>query len=180
MRRKLGWFLLVVYNLFRLPISWVFNFGRLKFSLIGIISPNVKIAVSNNGRIEIGNKCCIESGNLLRSSGGKINIGNRIYINRNCNIVSRESITLGDGTTLGPNVSIYDHDHSFGKNKKGNFKIAPIVIGKNVWIGTGVIILRGVSIGDGSVIGAGAIITKDVPPNTIVTMQNEIIMREIN
>lgn len=180
MRRKVNWFFLVVYNFFRMPICSLFNFGRIRFSFIEIVSPHSKFALSNSGKIAIGYKCGIESGSLIRSSGGSVKIGNNVYINRNCNIVSRERITLGDGTSLGPNVSIYDHDHSFGKYKKGDYKTAPITIGKNVWIGAGVIILKGVTIGDGSVIGAGAIISRDIPANTIVTLKNEIILREIN
>jgi len=94
--------------------------------------------------------------------------------------VSKDSITIGEGAALGPNVSVYDHDHSFEKNKEDGYKIAPILIRKNVWIGTGAIILKGVAIGDGSVVGAGVIITIDIPANTIATVKNEIVLREIS
>ena len=180
MRRKIGWGLIVIYNFFRMPFSWFLNGGKIKFSIIEIISPKAKITVSDNGIIKFGHRCGIDSGTLLRSSGGKITIGNRVYINRNCNIVAKEKIILGEGTTIGPNVSIYDHDHSFGKNKIEAYKTAPISIGNNVWIGTGAIILRGVTIGDGSVIGAGTIITNNVPANTIATQKKYTILREID
>lgn len=180
MKRKIGWGLTVVYNFFRLMVIWLFNCGKIKYSLIEIVSPNAKLASSDKGTIKLGKKCGIESGTLLRASGGKIVVGNRVYINRNCTIVSKESINIGEGTTIGPNVTIYDHDHSFGKNKGNLYKTAPIFIGKDVWIGTGAIILKGISIGEGSVIGAGAVITRDIPANTIATNKNEIVLRKIN
>lgn len=180
MWRKIAWALTILYNFIRSPLSWIFNGGKIKISYIELISPKARIAVANKGTVTIGNKCSIEGGTLLRSSGGKINLANNIYINRNCNIISRESITIGEGSSMGPNVCVYDHDHTFGKNKKENFKTAPINIGKNVWIGAGAIILKSVTIGDDSVVGAGAVISKDVPKNTIATVKTEIVLREIN
>lgn len=162
-----------------MPLKWLCNFGRFKSSLIEIVSLNVTLTTSHKGTLILGRKCGIESGSCIKSSGGHIKIGNGVYINRYCNIVSKESVVIGDGSCLGPNVSVYDHDHSFGGNKKKGYKTAPICIGRNVWIGTGAIILKGVTVGDESVIGAGAIITKDIPSNTIVTLKNEIILREI-
>lgn len=180
MWQKIGLGVTIIYNFFRMPLSWLFYGGRIRFSLIEIVSPKAMLSVSNKGTVEIGKKCGVAGGTLLRASGGKINIGNSVYINRNCNIVSKDSISIGDGTALGPNVSVYDHDHSFGKNKEDDYKTAPIVIGKNVWIGTNAIILKGVTIGDGSVVGAGAIITRNIPANTIATVKKEILLRGIN
>lgn len=179
MLRKIGWGLLILYNFFRMPLSWLLAFGRIKYALIEIISPAALLAVSNKGLIEIGQKCGIDGGTLIRASGGKIRIGDRVYINRNCNVVSKDTITIGEYTTLGPNVAVYDHDHSFGNKEASKYRTAPIFIGKNVWIGTGAIILKGVTIGDNCVIGAGTIITKNIPANTIATTKNEILMREI-
>jgi len=162
-----------------MPIIYIFNNGRIKFHAIEIISPRTRIRVANRGKIKLGRKCGFEEGTLIRSSGGKICIGDGVYINRNCNIVAKESITIGNGTTIGPNVCIYDHDHAFGINKTLDYRIAPVVIEKNAWIGANAIILKGVTIGHGSVIGAGTIITKNVPAQTVIITKNEIILREI-
>ena len=84
-------------------------------------------------------------------------------------IVAHELISIGERTTVGPNVLIYDHDHAFGAKKMDSetkFITAPIEIGRNVWIGAGTIILKGVKIGDNAVIAAGSIVTKNVEKNT--------------
>lgn len=99
--------------------------------------------------------------------GGRINVEKKVYINRNCIIVAKENITIGEGALIGANTVIYDHDHNKGHEEEGLFVSSPIVIGKNVWIGAGTIILRGVTIGDNSTIAAGSIVTKSVPANSL-------------
>ena len=86
-------------------------------------------------------------------------------MNRNTMIVCRDSVEIGSGTTVGPNVMIYDHDHDL--QNRGRICSSPISIGENVWIGGGAIILKGVTIGNNSVIAAGSIVTRNVPANTI-------------
>jgi acetyltransferase-like isoleucine patch superfamily enzyme len=82
------------------------------------------------------------------------------------------SLKIGDGAMIGPRVIIMGGDHEtnvIGKRlhelKEG--KNYPMTIGKDVWIGAGVIILKAVNIGEGAVIGAGSLVAKDIPPYTI-------------
>ena len=82
-------------------------------------------------------------------------------------------ITIGDDVTLAPNVHILAHDAST-KHALDYTVIKPVIIGNNVFIGAGSIILPGVTIGDDVVIGAGSIVTKDIPDNC-VTLGNHII-----
>ena len=91
-------------------------------------------------------------------------------------------LDIGDGTLLGENVKIYDHNHKFNKTnisiKDQGFSVAPVIIGAHCWIGSNVIILKGVTIGDNCVIGAGCIIYKDVPNNSVVVNhQNQVNQR---
>ena len=79
-----------------------------------------------------------------------------------------EGITLGDGTFLGNNVVLTTMNHDFDPEHRSTTYPAPIVTGKNVWIGSSVTIIPGVTIGDGAIVGAGSVVTKDVPPYTIV------------
>jgi acetyltransferase-like isoleucine patch superfamily enzyme len=105
-------------------------------------------------------------------NGGHIVFGNNVSINRNTIVISHESITIGDGCAIGPNVLMYDHDHSFGtEGLMRGYKTSPINIEKNCWIGAGVIILRGSHIGEGCVIGAGTVVKGDIPPHSIVTSE---------
>lgn len=169
MMRKVCYLMRVFYNVPRLIISFLLSRGRVKSNLISKISPFSQIAIGKRGSIRIGQLCTFENGTLVRSSNGNITIGDKVYINRNCNIVSHENINIGKYTTIGPNVCIYDHDHDFRSIERNRrFITGPISIGENVWIGANAIILKGVNIGDNAVIAAGAVVSKNVENDTIL------------
>ena len=97
--------------------------------------------------------------------GYNIRLGRGSFMNFNCVVLDVCSVTIGEGTQVGPAVQIYaaDHPRDAGVRKSGVENGKPVSIGRDVWIGGGAIILPGVSIGDGAVIGAGAVVTRDVP-----------------
>lgn len=111
--------------------------------------------------------------------GKNIYFGNNCEVNMNCTFLDDNKIIIGDNALIAPNVQIYTAFHPtnskdrFGEKKlDGSFEFcktitAPVVIGNDVWICGGVIILPGVTIGDNVVIGAGSVVTKDIPSNTI-------------
>ena len=102
------------------------------------------------------------------SAGGSCQIGKNVFINDDTKINARERITIGDGCVIGQGVMMYDHDHDFRSgDMQHTFVTKPIVIGRNVWIGSGVIILKGVRIGDNAVIAAGTIVRKDIPARVV-------------
>lgn len=100
--------------------------------------------------------------------GKNSTIGEHVFFNSGCKFQDQGGITIGDGTFLGHNVVLATLNHCINPNERANLEPAPIHIGKNVWIGANAVVLPGVTIGDGAVIAAGAIVTKDVPANTIV------------
>ena len=77
-------------------------------------------------------------------------------------------MTLGDGCLVGHNVVFATLNHDVDPARRAVMYPAPIVVGRDVWIGSNATILRGVTIGDGAIIAAGAVVTKDVPPRTVV------------
>lgn len=168
----------VAWNFLRLNAIKLFCRGKLKSGCIQLISPKTEIAIGKNGQA-VFDDCIHTESNVLISvkDGGKLTCG-KIYVNRNSMIVCREQIYIGDGTTIGPNVVIYDHDHDI-KNI-GELKKEKVIIGKNVWIGSGAIILKGVTIGDNAVIAAGTIVSKDVPENTAVRNQITNVYKELD
>lgn len=111
--------------------------------------------------------------------GNNIYFGNNCEVNMNCTFLDDNKIIIGDNALIAPNVQIYTAYHPanaaerFGEQKSdGSFEFcktqtAPVIIGNNVWIGGGVIILPGVTIGSNVVIGAGSVVTKDIPDNVI-------------
>jgi len=100
--------------------------------------------------------------------GKNITIGKRVFINAGCKFQDQGGITIGDGSLIGHNVVLATLNHDLAPENRGTMHPAPIVIGKNVWIGSNATVLAGVNIGDGAVVAAGAVVTKDVPANTIV------------
>lgn len=110
--------------------------------------------------------------------GCTIYFGNNCEVNMNCTFLDDNKIIIGDNVLIAPNVQIYTAYHpthyldrfTISENETFNFcktQTAPVIIGKNVWIGGGTIILPGVTIGDNTVIGAGSVVTKDIPADTI-------------
>lgn len=181
MIKKLKYILLVIYNLIRFRLLYIVTLKRINVGFIQLINLKSKLKIEGrNAEIKIGQSHILEN-TLLQANEGKIFIGNKVFINRNCNIISLKKIVIDDGTTIGPNVCIYDHDHVFNKsnNQSELFKTEEIIIGKNVWIGCGVIILKGVTIGNNCVIGAGTIISKNIPDDTLVVNKNELVMKKI-
>jgi Acetyltransferase (isoleucine patch superfamily) len=115
--------------------------------------------------VKMGNHVFIRPNTELHADNGKINLGDNVFINRNCMIVSHKSILIGAGTSIGPGTIIYDHDHNFKGNLEDSEK--EVVIDSNVWIGGNCSILKGVHIGTESIVAAGSVVTKDVEPYTI-------------
>lgn len=100
--------------------------------------------------------------------GKNIQFGKDVFINSGCHFQDQGGITVGDGSLIGHNVVLatINHDLDPAQNRKNHY--APITIGNHVWIGSNATILSGVTIGDWAVVAAGAVVTKDVPPRTVV------------
>ncbi len=100
--------------------------------------------------------------------GKNIKIGRDVFINSGCHFQDQGGIELGDGVLVGHNVVLatINHDLDPAQNRKNHY--APIKIGSHVWIGSNATILQGVTIGEWAVVAAGAVVTRDVPKNTIV------------
>jgi len=100
----------------------------------------------------------------------KLTVGKNVFINRFCTFGGEEDIILENNVILGPRVDIMSgtHDYSNPNQRAGKIGGKKIVIKKGSWICANCTILAGVTVGEGSVVAAGSVVTKDVPPNTIV------------
>lgn len=129
----------------------------------------------------IGENCHIEPPLHANWAGHFVSLGNNVYINFHLTLVDDTYIDIGDYTMIGPNVTLAAGTHPISpqlRQKASQYNL-PIHIGKNVWLGAGVIVLPGVSIGDNSIIGAGSIVTKDIPANVIAVGNPCHILRSI-
>lgn len=112
--------------------------------------------------------------------GKNIHIGKHVFINMGCKFQDQGGIFIGDGTLIGHNVVLATLNHAKSPMDRSTMIPAPIHIGKRVWIGSNATILPGVTIGDGAIVAAGAVVTKDVPENTIVSGVPAKVMRTIS
>lgn len=127
------------------------------------------------GRIEFGERVCLEAG--VRIWGGPqavIRIGEGVELRRNVGIGAIESIEIGAHTLVAQGAYITDADHVMADPDvplaaKGMRVKGPTVIEENVWIGANAVITSGVRIGRASVVGANTVVTRDVPPYSVVT-----------
>lgn len=131
---------------------------------------------------EIGEDCYIEPPLRANWGGHHVHFGKRVYANFNLTLVDDSHIYVGDYTMIGPNVTIATAGHPILpelREKNYQYNI-PVHIGKNCWLGAGVVVLPGVTIGDNTVIGAGSIVTKDIPANVVAVGNPCKVLREIN
>ena len=112
--------------------------------------------------------------------GKNIHVGKFVFINAGCSFQDQGGITIGDGCLIGHNTVIATLNHDENPAKRNDLHPAPVVIGKKVWVGSNATILPGVTIGDNAIVAAGAVVTKDVPPDTVVAGVPARILREIH
>ncbi len=113
--------------------------------------------------------------------GYNIHVGENFYANFDCVILDVCEVRFGDNCMLGPGVHIYTASHPLNpveRNKGPEFGV-PVTIGNNVWIGGRAVINPGVTIGDNAVIASGAVVTKDVPANTVVGGNPARVIKQI-
>jgi acetyltransferase-like isoleucine patch superfamily enzyme len=114
------------------------------------------------------------------TGGGDIRVGRNVFLNQNCTIYDLGGVDIADDVMIGPNVNIVTSGHPLEPSQRRASVIAePIVIERNVWIAVGATIIGGVTIGESSVVAAGSVVTKDVPPNTLVGGNPARIIRPI-
>lgn len=133
--------------------------------------------ITAKGQVTLGTDVSLQTNtHLVVLNGANACIGDSVSFNRNCILICRKEIQIGNHVEFGPNVVIYDHDHVYGGDGivAGEYKCTPIIIEDNCWIGSNVSILRGTKIGKGSVIGAGCVIKGDVPPHSLVVSENKL------
>jgi maltose O-acetyltransferase len=146
-----------------------FVVSRLKWTLLGLrMGRSVEIyggvVIHNAVRVSIGDNSTVLSFTVLFGSGG-ITIGNDVLISSNCSIFS-----------ITHKVDALERGLLFRKTRL----MAPVAIGNNVWIGTGVRILPGVTIGENTVVGAGSVVTKSLPPNVVAVGIPARVVRQLD
>lgn len=131
---------------------------------------------------QVGLDCCIQPP-LHATWGGKhVLLGDNVYAHFNLTLLDDTYIEICDNTIIGPNVTLATSTHPLSPALRAQHYQynAPIKIGKNCWLGAGVIVNPGVTIGDNTVIGSGSIVTKDIPENVVAVGAPCKVLREID
>lgn len=130
---------------------------------------------------EIGENCYIEPPFHANFGGHHCHFGKNVYVNYNLTAVDDTHIYVGDNTMIAPNVILASAAHPLDpeERRKGYQYNQPVHIGKNCWLGAGVIVVPGVSIGDDTVIGAGSVVTKDIPSGVVAVGNPCRVIKEI-
>ena len=161
---KKGW--IFFYNMFTSPI-------RLRKCTSVGRNPRTehKPYVINNGEIHLGDHINICSRNvqcdLVSMPGGKLTIGNDVFVNFGTTICSANKVSIGDKVKIGPYCMIHDTDFHVQGEDFAKVEGVPVIIEENVWLGSRVIVLKGTVIGKGSIIAAGSVVSGIIPPNVI-------------
>ena len=116
---------------------------------------------------------------LYADFGKNIVLGRRVFINAGCTFQDQGGVTIGDDSLIGHNVVFATLNHDLDPARRADMHPAPIVVGRNVWIGSNATVLPGVSIGDNAVVAAAAVVTKDVPAGTVVVGSPARVVRSL-
>ena len=130
---------------------------------------------------EVGEGTYVESPFYANFGGRHVHLGKNVYTNFGVTFVDDTHIYVGDYTMIGPNVTIATAGHPIDPDlrRKGLQYNLPVHIGKNCWLGAGVVVLPGVTIGDNTVIGAGSVVTKDIPAGVVAVGNPCKVLREV-
>jgi acetyltransferase-like isoleucine patch superfamily enzyme len=113
-------------------------------------------------------------------SGVNISVGRNVFVNQNCTFYDLGGLDIADDVLIGPNVSLITTGHPIEPSRRRAAITAnSIVIERNVWIAAGATIIGGVTVGENSVVAAGSVVTKDIPPNTLVGGNPARVIRSI-
>lgn len=114
------------------------------------------------------------------TGGAGISIGRKVFVNQNCTFYDLGGIDIGDDVMIGPNVSLITSGHPVEPSRRRDCVLArPIVIESNVWIAAGATIIAGVVVGEDAVVAAGSVVTRNVPPRTLVGGNPARVIRSI-
>jgi acetyltransferase-like isoleucine patch superfamily enzyme len=110
----------------------------------------------------------------------KVKFGERVAVGAFVHIVANGGVSIGNNTMIASSVQITSSTHDYRLMPFRDHRLdAPVTIGHNVWIGADAVILPGITIGDNSVVGAGSVVTKDVPPSTVVAGAPARVIRHL-
>lgn len=140
-----------------------------------------QIFQGKGAEIHIGNNVLLERKvRISLGDNARVYIGDNSYLGDYCNILAVEEVRIGKNCAISWHVLFMDtSSHPIGfKGEIPKTKISPVIVEDNVWIGCRAVILKGVRIGEGAIVANNAVVTKDVPPRTLVAGNPAVVIKE--
>jgi acetyltransferase-like isoleucine patch superfamily enzyme len=146
--------------------------GRLRTDGLCFVCPRVKFEIGRNATVTLGRWCWIGHGTKIRAHEGEVSIGAKSVLGQECTISAFQHVSIGRECIVADRVMLIDFDHGVVEVERpirlqGIYK-RDVSVGHNVWMGYGACILRGVKVGHNSIVGTSAVVTTDVPENSVV------------
>jgi acetyltransferase-like isoleucine patch superfamily enzyme len=141
-----------------------------------------RASVQNMGQMSFGDRVRLDSTvaklELATLPGGHLEVGDNVFINYGSSLVASNHVKIGNDCLIGTHVMVMDCDFHRVEDKAWDMTGHPVVLEERVWLGNRSIILKGVRIGHDAVVAAGAVVTRDVPPRTVVAGSPARVVRE--
>ncbi|HWI21739.1 MAG TPA: acyltransferase [Baekduia sp.] len=144
---------------------------RLQLDGIAFVHPKVSFEIGPGAVVHLGRWSWIGRGCKIRAHEGEVEIGAKTVLGQDCTVSAFQRVSIGRECVIADRVMLIDFDHGISEVERpiraqGIYK-RDVRVGHNCWLGYGAAILRGVTVGDNSVIGTNAVVTKDVPANSV-------------
>lgn len=176
-------YVLVLNNLIKFSFIKILKCKKFKYNTITMTSADLKLKFKPNSNVSFGNKIVSDGrGVILVDQNANLIIGDNVYFNEDLMISCKGNVKIGNGCKFGPNVKIFDNNHRFDRinGVSDEHSIGSVEIGEKTWIASNAVILKGAKIGKNCVIGAGCVVKDVVEDNSLVTLNNNIIVSKIN
>jgi acetyltransferase-like isoleucine patch superfamily enzyme len=150
-----------------------FTFARVRAQLFRLAGVQVENSAALMGNLTIVGP---------RGAAAKLHIGPECMIGPEVTMGLDAPITIGRGVSISPGATLYTGSHNLGAGSQRMSPVVsarPIVVEDGAWIGMRALILPGVRVGKGAVVAAGAVVTQDVPPNTLVSGNPAAVVRKL-
>ncbi len=138
--------------------------------------------IVNQGRMTFGDRVRLVSDvatlELVSLESGYLDIGDNVFINYGSSLVAAEHIRIGNDCLIGTHVMVMDCDFHRVEDKAWDTTGQPIILQERVWLGNRSMVLKGITIGHDAVVAAGSVVTKDVPPRSVVAGNPARVVRE--
>jgi acetyltransferase-like isoleucine patch superfamily enzyme len=148
------------------------RFGRrLQLDGVAFICPKVRFEIGKDATLHLGRWSWVGTGTKIRVHEGEVRIGAKTVLGQECTISAFQHVSIGRECIVADRVMLIDFDHGVVEVERpirlqGIYK-RDVRVGHNVWMGYGACVLRGCTVGDNSVLGTYAVVTKDIPANSV-------------